>query len=90
MFRVVVDNGGSTTVEEDVVVDFDGLWLFALLNGHRRSCCLREANFAIVEEVVRSIIILLYCSIDNRYKEIQSANDAVGCRAIVEPHHTAL
>lgn len=78
MFRVVVDNGGSTTVEEDVVVDVDGLllWLFALLNGHRRSCCLREANFAIVEEVVRSIMILLYCLIDNRYKVIQSANDA--------------
>ena len=65
MFRVVVDNGGScsTTVEEDAVVDVDGL--FELLNGHGRSCCLREANFAIVEEVVRSIIILFYCSIDN-------------------------
>lgn len=59
MFRVVVvDNGGSTTVEEDAAVDVDGL--FALLNGHRRSCCLSEANFAIVEEVVRSII-RYYC-----------------------------
>ena len=60
MFRVVVvDNGGSTTVEEDAAVDVDGL--FALLNGHRRSCCLlREANFGIVEEVVRSII-RYYC-----------------------------
>ena len=43
----------------DAAVDVDGL--FALLNGHRRSCCLlREANFAIVEEVVRSII-RYYC-----------------------------
>ena len=68
MFRVVVDEeDGSTTVEEDVVVDVDGLWLlFALLNGHRRSCCLREANFAIVEEVVRSIIILLYCLLNRQ------------------------
>ena len=85
MFRVVVDGGScSTTVEEDVVVDFDGLWLFALLNGHRRSCCLREANFAIVGEVVRSIMILLYCLIDNRYKVIQSANDAVSSCSIVD------
>ena len=63
MFRVVVvdEEDGSTTVEEDAVVDVDGLLLFALLNGHKRSCCLlREANFAIVEEVVRSII-RYYC-----------------------------